>query len=164
MNRTKTSSLAEEVAACTMSSLTSSVSRCPLTFVNMIGVSLKASILVPRISYVSLLADKSPKGSNAPQCAKYAWIVTNVDRWCERDMPAMSLISKLAPDRPLPRVTKSYELQFGQLGTSTPEFKCFFLPYILLSRYPLSYVYNHRPVRTSPNQNLKPIETNGRQK
>ena len=73
-------------------------------------------------------------------------IVSNVDRWCEEDMPAMSLISKLAPDRPLPRVTKSYELQFGQLGTSTLELKFFFLPYILLSRYPLSYVYSHRPV------------------
>ena len=45
-----------------------------------------------------------------------------------------------------------------------PRSSSFFLPYILLSRYPLSYLYNHRPVRTAPNQNLKPVETNGCQK
>ena len=42
------------------------------------------------------------------------------------NMPGMSLISKLAPDRPLPRVTKSYELQFGQLGNKYPGVQMFF--------------------------------------
>ena len=44
-------------------------------------------------------------------------IASNVDRWCERRYASnvMSLISKLAPDRPLPRVSKSNELQLGNL-------------------------------------------------
>ena len=71
------------------------------------------------------------------------------------DMPAMLLISKVvAPDRPLLRAKKSYELQFWHFAMNSLEFRCFFLPSMLLSGYPLlSCVYNYRPVRTSPPNN-----------
>ena len=91
-------------------------------------------------------------------------IVSNVDRWCERRYASNVTDLQAGSRQAFTQSYEVYELQFGQLGTSTPEFTCLFLPYILLSRYPLSYVYSHRPVRTSRNQNLKPVETNGRQK
>ena len=68
----------------------------------------------------------------------------------------LSLISK-ATDRSVLKATKFYELWFRYVGTSKQALRCFFLPYTLLSGFPLlSLVYNHRAVRTSAKLALGP--------